>query len=85
MVRAVLDGVRAYCGPLNVENIEIAKTCVAGSPRSGTRSRPDPGGGSARAPRGAGRGGGEGEMEEYKETWPANFATLQVTWYYCTY
>jgi hypothetical protein len=31
---------------------------VAGSPRSGTRSRPDPGGGSARAPRGAGRGGG---------------------------
>ena len=33
VVRAVLDGVRAYCvGALkNVENIEIAKTCVAAS------------------------------------------------------
>ena len=26
-----------YCGPLNVENIKIAKTRVAGSPRSGPR------------------------------------------------
>ena len=28
------------CGPLNVENIKIAKTCVAGSPRSGPRRGP---------------------------------------------
>ena len=31
IVRAVLEGVGAYCGPLNVENVEIVKTCVAGS------------------------------------------------------
>ena len=30
MVRAVLEGVGAYCGPLNVENVEIAKRALLG-------------------------------------------------------